>query len=185
VKAQRIMEEAQAKEVADWKSKVVVDHIDFKMSGFKVRDKPILCDRGNDILQGEPKQKALIHLRELKSLGGKDYGYKTTPLSMLADEPFSDGATGDRALARVTDKLKFITTRELAIKTVLSGSTVDTNDTTDDKPVTGEDFKLYIKSDQNKSIDAILSKNPKGYDPTGKRLAYPKVGPKWLPAAEG
>lgn len=181
VKAQKIMEEAQAKEVAEWKSKVVVDHIDFKMSGFKVRDKPILCDRGNDILQGEPKQKALKQLRELKSLGGKDYGYKTTPLSMLADEPFADNAVGDRALARVTDKSKFITTREIAARTLMESQSTEATDTIE--PGIGEDFRLYIKSDQNKSIDAVLSKTPAGYDPTGKRLAYPKAGPKWDPAA--
>jgi hypothetical protein len=36
---------------------VVVDHLDFKISGFKEKDRPLLVDRATDILKGEPKQK--------------------------------------------------------------------------------------------------------------------------------
>lgn len=169
--AQKIMEQAQAKEVSDWKAKVVVDSIDFKRNPLKVRDKPVACDKGRDILHGEPKQKALQQLRELKSHGGKDYGYKTTPLSLFMDEPFNDGVAGDNLLARQADKTKFITTRELHLD----------QSTATDSTAVGKDFRLYIKTGTRQ--DVLLSKNPSGYDPTGLRLAYPKEGPKWEPAS--
>jgi hypothetical protein len=46
---------------------VVVDHTDFKVGGFKVRDVTIQSDRTKGILKGEPKQLALKMLYDRES----------------------------------------------------------------------------------------------------------------------
>lgn len=51
---------------------MVVDHLDMKVGGFNVKDKPSQLDRTADILKGEPKDLSLRKIRELKSASGKD-----------------------------------------------------------------------------------------------------------------
>ena len=49
---------------------MVVDHTDFKVGGFKVRDVTIQSDRTKGILKGEPKQLALKMLYDRESHTG-------------------------------------------------------------------------------------------------------------------
>ena len=48
-----------------------MDHADFKVGGYKIRDVPIQSDRTKDILKGEPKTVALKMLYDRESHAGK------------------------------------------------------------------------------------------------------------------
>lgn len=56
--------------IQDWKRKVVVEHTDFKVGGYKIRDVPIQSDRTKDILKSEPKKIALKMLYDRESHTG-------------------------------------------------------------------------------------------------------------------
>jgi hypothetical protein len=110
-KSAKVQKEAEEKEIAEWKSKVVVDHLDFKVGGYKVRDKAIQMDRTHDILKGEAKEKSLIKIRNMKSHSGKDLSYSTAPLSLLGSEKYVPNAAA-KALVRAEDKTQFVTTKQ-------------------------------------------------------------------------
>ena len=110
-KSAKVQKEAEEKEIADWKSKVVVDHLDFKVGGYKVRDKAIQMDRTNDILKGEAKEKSLIKIRNMKSHTGKDLSYSPAPLSLMGTEKYVPNAAAN-ALVRAEDKTQFLTTKQ-------------------------------------------------------------------------
>ncbi len=153
----RLMAETAAKERADWQSKVAVDHLDFKMSGFKVRDKAIPADRANDILKSEPKRIALQKLRTMTTLRGKDIGYTTTPLSIMNAEPYVPNAAA-KALVRGEDSSKFVTAQ--------LGS--------DARP---QDFLRYINADgQNAKVLSVLAKKK---HPPQDRNSAECTGPRW------
>lgn len=108
----RLVDEARAKEKADWQAKVVVDDTAFKVGGFSVRDKPIMVDRASDILKSEPAAHALKHLRTTKSHKGSDLSYQTAPVSILMTEEFGGGKHKLKGiLARRTDETQFVTAR--------------------------------------------------------------------------
>lgn len=86
----RAAEMAQWQEREDWRRKVVVDNASFKVGGFHVRDRPSQLSKYEDILQDEPKSKALQTLRMRKSHKEKDFGHATTPATLLSKEPFID-----------------------------------------------------------------------------------------------
>jgi hypothetical protein len=110
-KSAQVQKEAEEKEIAEWKSKVVVDHLDFKIGGYKVRDKAIQMDRTKDILKGEAKEKSLIKIRNLKSHTGRDLSYAPAPLSLMGTEEYVPNAAS-KALLRAEDKTQFITTKQ-------------------------------------------------------------------------
>ena len=110
--ALQIMEAAIAKEKSDWLDKMVVDHTDFKVGGFKVRDKPIMVDRIKDILKDEPKTKALVALRTMKSVtSGRDMSYGPTPIGIMTREEYIPNALS-KALVRTKDETRFVTMTE-------------------------------------------------------------------------
>jgi hypothetical protein len=90
---------------------VVVDTIDFKSTGFVVRDKAIQMNRTNDILKGEPKKEALVQIRNKRSEKGRDLSYTTAPLSIFSKhEPYIPNETKN-VLLRTSDPKKFITSQ--------------------------------------------------------------------------
>lgn len=106
-KKAQILKEAAEKEKQLWKSKVIVDHEDFKVDGFLVKDQPSQTDRLKGILHDEPKTFALKKLRSLKSSTGKDFSYSIAPLSILSVEPYTENPA--TLSLRKADKTKFIT----------------------------------------------------------------------------
>lgn len=163
--ALRLVQEAQEKEKADWKSKVVVATEDFKVGGFSVRDRPIQMDRAGDILDGEVKHHALKHLRSLKSTTGKDFGYQTAPVSIITVCPYAakPKETPKEILTRVSDETKFITAKDpLGPSFTVSG-----------RP---KDFQHYINRE---------SAAPQLYRAVARRKHLPldgreeRAGPKW------
>ena len=54
-----------------WKSKVVVDSLDFKVGGFTTRDKPLQSSKTDDILKGPVSNKALKIVRNARLPSGK------------------------------------------------------------------------------------------------------------------
>jgi hypothetical protein len=104
----RIVQEALDKEKEEWKTKVIVDDIAFKVGKMNVRDRPIQSDKCSDILHDEPKRKELIHLRERLGHRNTSMAYTTAPLSILNSESFAPNA-GQKLLARVADSSKFVT----------------------------------------------------------------------------
>lgn len=138
---------------------MVVDHTDFKMSGFKVRDVPIQHDRAKDILKDEPKKMALKMLYKRESFKGKDYSYKPTPISIMNTGPYQENAATN-ALLRRTDTTKFVTMAD-----------VDT----DDSKAVPQDFVRHIHRDAR--APKLLTLITKGSEVTPAPLE--KVGPKW------
>lgn len=159
----RLIAETERREKEEWQAKVKVDHLDFKMSGFKVRDKPLAVDRASDILKSEPKSVALQKLRTLTSHTGKDFGYTTTPLSLMNAEPYVQNAA-TKALLRMEDSTKFITA-PLAAGT--------------GKPP--QDFVRYINNDANNA--KVLSVLAKKKHPPQDRNSAECTGPRWDSAA--
>ena len=90
----RICKEAQQHERELWLSKVKVSDLTFHVSGFdhagEHEKKSSQIDRTHDILKDKPNRIVLKHIRKLKSYKGKDYSYKTTPLTILSTEPYID-----------------------------------------------------------------------------------------------
>jgi hypothetical protein len=109
--AVKIMEEALAKEKEDWKKGVVVDSLDFKVGNFTVREKAIMLDRANGMLKDEPRTNTLKHLRTMKSVGGRDFSYGPTPITIMNTDEYIPNAAG-KALLRTVDETKFITCTE-------------------------------------------------------------------------
>lgn len=173
----RIVAEAMEKEKADWQAKVVVDSLDFKVGGMKVRDRPIQMDRATDILHDEAKRETLKHLRELKSHRGKPLGYTTAPLSLFSQEEYAPNS--GNSLLRTSDPSKFIT---MAL-TGLGVSPSNTTMKTDDSPPKREsfpntlDFQRYIHADTNKS--KIVSMVAKRKHPAQDRNSNECTGPRW------
>lgn len=161
----KLLAEDKAKELADWEAKVKVDHLDFKVGGYCVRDKPIQADKCNDILQGEPKRLALQKLRTMKSSTGRDLSYQTTAMSILGTESYLDNP-GKTLLARSSDPSKFITTTSMAMTKGAEGA-----------GGVGKDFTLFIKNDAN---DSKLSKAIyKRQHPPLDINSSERSGPKW------
>jgi hypothetical protein len=146
----------------DWAKKVVVDHTDFKVGGFKVRDTPLQNDRAKDILKDEPKRLVLKMLYDRVSHTGKDISHKPTPVTIMNTGPFVDKAA-HTALLRRTDTTKFVTMADL--------------DSADSKAVP-DDFIRHIHRDARApKLVTILTKAAQ-YDPP----PINKSGPKWDPA---
>lgn len=174
----KIIEEAQAKEKEDWDKKVVVDHMDFKMCGFKVRDVPVRMNRANDILHGEPQKEALKYLRTRESHKGKDYSLKAAPLSIMGSEPFVSNAAAN-ALVRQTDPSKFITARHntMSLSDDIGAGTLGSSSTSNIGPP--KDFIRYIHKDANSS--RIMSVLAKTKIPPLDANSSEKTGPRWEP----
>lgn len=162
----RIVEEALQKEKEEWRSRVVVDDIAFKVGKMNVRDKPIQSEKCADILHDEAKRKELIYLRERRSHRNTSFAHTTAPLSILNTEPYAPNA-GQKLLARVPDATKFITAR------------LDTNDpfsgmegSASQKPA---DFVRFIHEGTNKSkiVTMIAKRKHPTQDPSEKH------GAKW------
>lgn len=159
----KILEDAKAQEKAEWEAKVVVDHTDFKVGGYNVRDFPIQADRTNDILKGEANRLALKQLRDRKSHKLTDFSYKPAPLSMFSTGPYVQNEAAN-ALVRTTNKTKFIT--------------ASMQNSSDSTSVNLEDFKLYIHKDANSTpLMAAIAKRK--HPPLDKANSKECVGPKW------
>ena len=87
-------EAAARKRIAEeeWKSRVVVDDVDFKVGNFLQKDRPSQLDRTNDILDGPALSTALKIVRNAKLPSGKR--------TRLRPPPYSIFATGEYAEAR-------------------------------------------------------------------------------------
>lgn len=146
----------------DWAKKVVVEHTDFKVGGYKVRDTPLQNDRAKDILKDEPKRLVLKMLYDRVSHTGKNLSHKPTPVTIMNTGPFVDNAA-HTALLRRTDTKKFVTMADLD---------------SDDSKAVPEDFVRHIHRDARApKLVTILAKAAQ-YDP----LPIDKTGPKWDPA---
>lgn len=156
--ALRVMQEAVEKEKAEWKAAVVVDHIDFKVGGYNVRDTPIQLDRTNDILVGEAKTNALKAIRSAKSSTGKDISYHVAPVTLMNQEPYVPNAVSN-ALLRTKDETKFVTA-----KLVL---------TSEGRPA---DFQTYVNRDEyaSKLTRAVAKKK---HEPLDNNVS--RSGPLW------
>jgi hypothetical protein len=161
----KIIEEAQAQEKEEWANKVVVDTHDFKVGGFRVRDKPIVVNRCQDILKGDAKTPALQTLRDRKSHQGKDWSYQTTPLTIMNAEEFVPAAHREKTLMRSHDQTKFITAK--IGETHVSGQP--------------KDFTRYINEyvDKPKMISMIAKKKHPPLDRSQDPVEY--SGPRWDP----
>lgn len=156
----KIIQEALEQEKEEWKSKVVVDDIAFKVGGFKVRDRPLQADKCKDILHDEPHRKELKHLREMTAHRGYSLAYTTTPLSILNNEPYAPQA-GAKLLMRGKDESKFITTTGLL----------------EDDPHHAEDFHRFIHRDEfNPKIMSVVTKRK---HPAQDRSSMECTGPRW------
>eukprot|EP01038_Epipyxis_sp_PR26KG_P013134 gene13134-17601_t len=178
------LEAAQKQEKELWKSKVVVDSIDFKMSGFKIRDVPLQMDRTKDILKSEPKKESLKFIRTMHNSKGRDISYHTTPLSILNNEPYVPNAT-EKALVRQTDRSKFITIRDVlnnSNNNNQSGSITGSLEGTESKinsSMIGNnlDFQKYIHKDTyTPKVVSFIAKKP---ILPQDRSSNECIGPKW------
>jgi hypothetical protein len=154
---QRILQEALAKERADWKAKVIVDHEDFKVDGFLVKDRvSSQIDRYTDILHDAPKRIALKSIRKHASSNKKlDWSYGTTPMTIInKNEDYIDNIA--KVGLRVVEKDKFITAKE-------RGEAID--------------FHRYISTNASAPrIVKLLSTRPVQH---GAKTKIEKSGPKW------
>lgn len=73
-----------------WKSKVVVDHLDFKVGGYNVRDRPLQINKTDDILKGPALSKGIRIVRNAKLPSGKKVPLRALPISALSSEPYED-----------------------------------------------------------------------------------------------
>ncbi len=161
----KIVEEALLKEKEEWEKKVIVDSHDFKVGGFKVRDKAIPVDRYNDILKGEPKRPDLQTLRDRQSHRGADWSYTTAPLTIMNKEEYVPARDREKSLTRAHDHTKFITA------------------TVGELHVSGrpKDFTRYINehTDKPKMISMIAKKKHPPLDRSSNPTEY--SGPRWDP----
>lgn len=110
--------EAEAKEEKQaWLDKVVVDHLDFKVDGYSMKDTPATqLARQSDILHDDPQRLALKQIRTLTSPNlGKDWGYTTTPASVINSGPYEDPQ--GNPLQRKENKKKFVTATAEILRT--------------------------------------------------------------------
>jgi hypothetical protein len=107
------IEEAQLKDIQDWKDKVVVDSTSslLQMGGFKQKDKCYQFERAKDILRDEPARPDLKHLRNRKSSTGRDFSFAPPPLSIFKEEGYVENQAMNM-MSRSTDQTKFITTKD-------------------------------------------------------------------------
>lgn len=101
----KLQERIQQEEKDLWKSKMVVDTLDFKVGNFKVKDKAAQWQRHEDMLKDEPKTKAFKILRTEKN-------YETLPVAVMTQGEYVQNAAA-KALMRAENKDKFITTRDI------------------------------------------------------------------------
>jgi hypothetical protein len=174
-KIQELLEQSLKEEKALWESKVVVETKDFKMSGFKIRDKPLQMDRAKDILKDPPKKQAL------KQLYAKDY--EPSPLSIMLQEPYVPPPNAaSNTLGREYNPDKFITAK-LTKKNLLESTSGNNSNhhggkasTKEAKP---EDFHRYLNPDKNgHNLLAHISK--KKHPPLDKSQYS---GPRWDPVS--
>lgn len=207
--AQQELHERKQQELETWKAKVVVDHLDFKVGGFRVRDRPVPCDRPRDILKHEPSTKALKHLRERTSSSGRsDYSYAPSPWSLHAQEEFrgdapsvfgkSDGKHGDGLFLRKDHPHKFVTTQDILKQTQSVGFNKESTNTpvgdTSKRSTTkgntsnsfadsgvnvGPDFQRHINRHHN--VPKSISGVAKRSHPSMPVDSSERQGPHWEP----
>ena len=149
----KLQERIQQEEKEKWKSKVVVDTLDFKVGNFKVKDKAAQWQRHEDILKDEPKTKAFKILRTEKK-------YETLPIAVMTQGEYVQNAAA-KALMRAEHKEKFITSAEL-------------------EPGSGgvpKDFTRYINKHTDKP--KVQTKVHKMKHPPLEYKSADTVGPKW------
>ena len=83
-------EEDRKAEAELWKSKVVVDSLDFKVGGFTTRDKPMQSSKTDDILKGPVLNKAMRIVRNARLPSGKKVPLRPAPFSMFCREEYDD-----------------------------------------------------------------------------------------------
>ena len=76
--------ETKRKEEALFRSKVVVDSLDFKVGNFLQIDRPSQTDRNKEILHGPVKSRALKIVRNAKLPSGKSVKLRPPPYSMFS-----------------------------------------------------------------------------------------------------
>ena len=74
-----------------FKSKVVVDSLDFKVGNFLQIDRPSQTDRNEDILHGPVKSKALRIVRNAKLPSGKSVKLRPPPYSIFSQGEYIEG----------------------------------------------------------------------------------------------
>jgi hypothetical protein len=101
----KLQERIQQEDKDNWKSKMVVDTLDFKVGNFKIKDKAAQWQRHEDMLKDAPNTKAFKHLRDVKN-------YDTFPVAVMTTGGYVQNAAA-KALMRAENKDHFITTREI------------------------------------------------------------------------
>jgi hypothetical protein len=102
-----VIEEARLKEKALWRSKIVVDDINFKVARAS-SGQPSQIDRYTDILRNPPMTLALKMLHRKIDSHGRPLGYQTAPLSLMNTgnyDPMSH-------LNKRVDKSKFVSDQD-------------------------------------------------------------------------
>jgi hypothetical protein len=84
-RAQQIKKEQEA-----WMAKVVVENLDFKMTGFTTRDRPLQTSKLDDILKGPPLSKPLKIVRNARLPSGKRVPLRPPPISAFSAEEYKD-----------------------------------------------------------------------------------------------
>ncbi|GMH93870.1 hypothetical protein TL16_g12744 [Triparma laevis f. inornata] len=89
--AQAAEEEALRKKAEDeWRSKIVVDSLDFLVGGFVQKDVPDQLDRVSDILDGKALKKSLLIVRNARLPSGKKVPLRPPPYSIFSGEMYED-----------------------------------------------------------------------------------------------
>ena len=84
-------EEALRKKAEDeWRSKIVVDSLDFLVGGFVQRDVPDQLDRVSDILSGPALKTSLKIVRNARLPSGKKVPLRPAPYSIFSSGKFED-----------------------------------------------------------------------------------------------
>ncbi|CAM9611592.1 unnamed protein product, partial [Sphacelaria rigidula] len=83
-------EEAKRRSEEIWRSKVVVDDIDFRVGNFNTRDCPLQTDRAKDILHSPVKKTAFKIVRNARLPSGKQAPLRPPPISAFSSEPYSE-----------------------------------------------------------------------------------------------
>jgi hypothetical protein len=161
-KQAQIIAEAIAQEKEEWKSKVIVEHTDFKVGGYSVRDVPIQADRTRDILKDQPKALFLKKLRDRTNHHGKPIPFEPPPLAMFSTGTFVQNE-GTLQLQRREDPMQFMTMKEPKPLTDTHGQP--------------QDFVRYIQRYTN--VPKIVSMVAKKKHPEVNKNSFECTGPKW------
>jgi len=120
------MEAAKRRELQQWEDKVVVDrnNLIFLAHGSvcgKGRDRPSQMDRQRDILQGPPKSKSIMRIRNAKLPSGKHVPLKPTPITIMSEDEYREPSAFLKNM-RCSDPAKFYASEDFHLRLPIGAS---------------------------------------------------------------